>query len=147
MTDYTPIATRGGDEGSVVMLGSVDVPTVSAFIQAFVQQHYNPKALVATAGPDQGAAFVKAVGAGTRRHHGAERLVLRVPNAESHAMVKEYIAKYGGNAADINADVAEGYSVGQIARRRRYGDAQPRPEEDHRLPPQRRHDAIACRAP
>ena len=36
-------------------------------------------------------------------------------NAESKAMVKAYIAKYGGTASDINADVAEGYSVGQIA--------------------------------
>jgi branched-chain amino acid transport system substrate-binding protein len=29
-------------------------------------------------------------------------------------MVKEYIAKYGGNASGINADVAEAYSVGQV---------------------------------
>jgi len=28
-------------------------------------------------------------------------------------MVSEYIAKYGGNAAGVNADVAEAYSVGQ----------------------------------
>jgi branched-chain amino acid transport system substrate-binding protein len=36
------------------------------------------------------------------------------PNPESQQMVKEYLAKYGGNAADINADVAEAYSVGQV---------------------------------
>ncbi len=29
-------------------------------------------------------------------------------------MVKEYIAKYGGSASDVNADVAEAYSVGQV---------------------------------
>ena len=29
-------------------------------------------------------------------------------------MVKAYIAKYGGTASDINADVAEGYSVGEV---------------------------------
>jgi branched-chain amino acid transport system substrate-binding protein len=29
-------------------------------------------------------------------------------------MVEEYIAKYGGTASDINADVAEGYSVGEV---------------------------------
>jgi ABC-type branched-subunit amino acid transport system substrate-binding protein len=28
-------------------------------------------------------------------------------------MVNAYIAKYGGTASDINADVAEGYSVGE----------------------------------
>ncbi len=30
-------------------------------------------------------------------------------------MVKAYIAKYHGTAADINADVAEAYSVGETA--------------------------------
>ena len=29
-------------------------------------------------------------------------------------MVKEYIAKYGGTRSDVNADVAEAYSVGQV---------------------------------
>jgi len=29
-------------------------------------------------------------------------------------MVKEYIAKYGGTASGVNADVAEAYSVGQV---------------------------------
>ncbi len=46
----------------MVVLGSVDVPTVSAFMQAFEQQHYNPKIFAASSGPDQGAAFLKVVG-------------------------------------------------------------------------------------
>ena len=29
-------------------------------------------------------------------------------------MVSEYIAQYGGTASDVNADVAEAYSVGQV---------------------------------
>jgi hypothetical protein len=29
-------------------------------------------------------------------------------------MVQEYIAKYGGTASDINGDVAEAYSAGQV---------------------------------
>jgi ABC-type branched-subunit amino acid transport system substrate-binding protein len=29
-------------------------------------------------------------------------------------MVEEYIAKYGGTASAISADVAEGYSVGEV---------------------------------
>ena len=29
-------------------------------------------------------------------------------------MVKAYVAKYGGSASDINADVAEAYSVGEV---------------------------------
>ena len=46
------------------MLGSTDVPTVAAFMTEFAQDHYTPKMFIAAAGPDQGAAFIKAVGAG-----------------------------------------------------------------------------------
>jgi branched-chain amino acid transport system substrate-binding protein len=98
----------------LVIVGSVDVPTVTAFIQAFEQQHYNPKIFASTAGPDQGAAFLKSIGAKNapgimvpNGWYGGEN------NALSQAMVKAYIAKYGGTASDINADVAEGYSVGE----------------------------------
>jgi len=37
------------------------------------------------------------------------------PNPASKTMVAEYIAKYGGTASGVNADVAEAYSVGQVA--------------------------------
>jgi branched-chain amino acid transport system substrate-binding protein len=116
VTDFTPIASKlAGEKADVVVLGSVDVPTVSAFVHAFIQQHYNPKIFIATAGPDQGAAFVKAVGKGNENG-------IFVPNgwypgfqkADSQQMIKEYIAKYGGSASDVNADVAEAYSVGQV---------------------------------
>jgi ABC-type branched-subunit amino acid transport system substrate-binding protein len=36
------------------------------------------------------------------------------PYALSHVMVQDYIAKYGGTAADINADVAESYGAGEV---------------------------------
>jgi branched-chain amino acid transport system substrate-binding protein len=115
-TDYTPIADAvAAANAQVVVLGSVDVPTVSAFMQAFEQAHYNPKAFIATAGPDQGAAFTKAVGL-------ANADGMMVPNAwfggssnpESQKMVAEYVKKYGGTSADVNADVAEAYAVGQV---------------------------------
>jgi ABC-type branched-subunit amino acid transport system substrate-binding protein len=35
-------------------------------------------------------------------------------NAASQQMVKEYLAQYGGSVSDINADVAEAYSVGEV---------------------------------
>ncbi len=116
VTDYKPIADSVAAAGAqAVVLGSVDVPTVSAFIQAFAQQHYNPKIFIATAGPDQGAAFVKAVGA-------ANTQGVMVPNGwfpgypdpQSQKMVSAYVAKYGGTASDVNSDVAEAYSVGQV---------------------------------
>jgi branched-chain amino acid transport system substrate-binding protein len=99
-----------------VFLGSVDVPTVAAFMKAFQQQHYNPKLMAATAGPDQGAAFLKAVGkANATGVMTANGWYGGYDNAQSKAMVQEYIAKYGGSPSDINSDVAEGYSVGQVA--------------------------------
>lgn len=116
VTDYTSIADKvAAAKAQVVVLGSVDVPTVSAFMQAFEQAHYNPKAFIATAGPDQGSAFLKAVGA--QNANG-----MMVPNAWyggsanplSKAMVAAYIKQYGGSAADINSDVAEAYSVGEV---------------------------------
>jgi branched-chain amino acid transport system substrate-binding protein len=116
VTDFTPIANQiAADKPDIVVLGSVDVPTVSAFVHAFIQQHYNPKFFIATAGPDQGAAFVKAVGTGNENG-------IFVPNgwyggspkADSKQMVKEYIAQYGGTPSGVSADVAEAYSVGQV---------------------------------
>jgi branched-chain amino acid transport system substrate-binding protein len=116
VTDYTPIASQvASTHADITVLGSVDVPTVSAFTHAFIQQHYNPKAFIATGGPDQGAAFVKSVGTGNENG-------IFVPNgwypgfkkADSEKMVQEYVAKYGGTPSGVNSDVAEAYSVGQV---------------------------------
>jgi branched-chain amino acid transport system substrate-binding protein len=116
-SSYTPQADNvAGKAPDVVVLGSTDVPTVAAFMKAFETNHYTPKWFVAAAGPDQGAAFISAVGAGN-----ADGMM--VPNgwypgynnAQSQKMVSEYTAQYGGTASDVNADVAEAYSVGQVA--------------------------------
>jgi branched-chain amino acid transport system substrate-binding protein len=116
-TQYTGIAGQVvTSKAQMVVLGSVDIPTVAAFTQAFVQQHYNPKLFVATAGPDQGAAYVKAVG-GQGNTEGVmvpDAWYGGAPNAQSRKMVAEYIAKYGGTPSAVNADVAEAYSVGQV---------------------------------
>jgi branched-chain amino acid transport system substrate-binding protein len=114
--DYTATANEvAAKKPDVVVLGATDVPTVSAFVHAFIQQHYNPKFFIATAGPDQGAAFVSAIGKGNENGimfpngwYGGS------PNPASQAMVREYIAKYGGTPSGVNADVAEAYSVGQV---------------------------------
>jgi branched-chain amino acid transport system substrate-binding protein len=102
-------------KAQLVILGTVDVPTVTSFIQAFEQQHYNPKIIASTGGPDQGQDFLKAVG-----EKNATGIMVPngwyggIANPLSQAMVKAYIAKYGGTPSDINADVAEGYSVGEV---------------------------------
>ncbi len=110
-----PADDVAASSAQMVVLGSTDVPTVSAFMTAFEQQHYNPKIFIAAAGPDQGQAFTSAVGT-------ANATGVMVPDAWyggsanplSQAMVKAYVAKYGGTASGINADVAEAYSVGEV---------------------------------
>ena len=70
---------------------------------------------IAASGPDQGSAFVSAVGAGNENG-------IMVPNGwypgfqnkTSQQMVQEYVAQYHGSASGVNADVAEAYSVGQV---------------------------------
>jgi branched-chain amino acid transport system substrate-binding protein len=99
----------------IVVLGSTDVPTVQAFMKGFQQQHFTPKMFIAAAGPDQGASFISAVGAGNATG-------MMVPdgwyggykNAESAKMVAEYDAANKTTPSEVNADVAEAYSVGQV---------------------------------
>jgi branched-chain amino acid transport system substrate-binding protein len=115
-SSYKPAADQvAGTKADIVILGSADVPTVSAFMSQFAQDHYTPKMFLAAAGPDQGAGFTKVVGAGNATG-------MMVPNAwypgytnaASQKMVSEYVKQYGGTASGINADVAEAYSVGQV---------------------------------
>src|SRR3984957_1397560 len=99
----------------LVLLGSTDVPTVQAFMKGFQQQHFTPKMFIAAAGPDQGEPFINAGGAGNAD-------AMMVPNSwyggyknsQSEKMGAEHIRRYGGTASDIQADVAEAYSVGQV---------------------------------
>ena len=99
----------------IVVLGSVDVPTVLTFIHEFQTKNLNPEMFIAASGPDQGAEFLNHVDS-------ANAEAIMVPdgwyggeqNALSHVMVQDYIAKYGGSTSGINADVAEAYSAGQV---------------------------------
>lgn len=115
-TDFAPIAAGIINGHAQVVITGTLLPDIAAFIKAFRQQHYNPEAVIATAGPDQGTQFLNAIG-GT----GVAEGVL-VPNGwyptlnapGNKQMVSEYLAQYGGNASDISSDVAEAYSVGQV---------------------------------
>ena len=116
VADYKAPADQVAASGAqIVVLGSTDVPTVAAFMQAFEQQHYLPKMFIAAAGPDQGAGFISAVGKGN-----ADGMMVPdgwypgYDNASSQALVREYVAKYGGSPSSMSSDVAEAYSVGQV---------------------------------
>jgi branched-chain amino acid transport system substrate-binding protein len=100
---------------AMVFLGSVAVSTVQAFMKGFQLAKWTPKYFIASSGPDQGTAFLNTVGYGAA----VGALVPNgwsgdYPDALSHVMVQDYIAKYGGTASGINADVAEAYSAGQV---------------------------------
>jgi branched-chain amino acid transport system substrate-binding protein len=100
----------------IVVIGSVDLPSLLIFIHAFqAHQGYTPKIMIAASGPDQGQAFLNTL-------NPINAQAIMVPdgwfggeqNALSHVMVQDYIAKFGGTSSDINADVAEAYSAGEI---------------------------------
>ena len=116
VTDFTAIADAvAASKADVVVLGSNGIPIVAGFMQAFEQAHYNPKAFIATGGPDQGSQFIKAVGV-------KNATGMMVPdtwyglssNPQSKKMVAEYTKQYGGTASGVSADVAEAYAVGQV---------------------------------
>ncbi len=115
-TDYNPIADKIIASKADVVVAGTFMPDIVAFAQRFAQQHYNPKAIIATAGPDLGNDFLKAVGGPAM----AEGIMIGngwypgLNNPSNQQMVKAYIAQYGGTPDQINGDVAEGYSVGQV---------------------------------
>jgi branched-chain amino acid transport system substrate-binding protein len=115
-TNYNVIADTIAISHAQVVVWGTELPDSSAFIEHFKLLHYNPRMLIATAGPDQGNVFLKAIGGAAT----AEGILfpnawypqLKVPgNAE---MIKAYLAKYKGTPDEISADIAEAYSVGQV---------------------------------
>jgi branched-chain amino acid transport system substrate-binding protein len=115
-TDFNPIAqTLVASHAQLVVLGSM-LPDIIAYIKAFQQQHFNPEAIAASAGPDQGASFTGPIG-GSKVAEG-----IFYPNGwypglntfQNKQMVQDFIAKFGGTAQQISADSAEAFSVGQV---------------------------------
>jgi len=115
-TDFTPIAQKViASHAQLVVLGSM-LPDIIAYVKAFQQQHFNPQAIAASAGPDQGSSFTGPIG-GTKVAEG-----LFYPNGwypgvntfQNKQMVQDFLAKFGGTADQISADSAEAFSVGQV---------------------------------
>ncbi|GCE13799.1 amino acid ABC transporter substrate-binding protein [Tengunoibacter tsumagoiensis] len=117
-TDYTPMAQQVvNSKADIVVLGSGSSAEAGAFIKAFKQQHYNPKALIATGGPDEGKAFLDAVGGADT----AEGVFVpnsgwypQIKNYQNDVFTKSYVAKYGGTADEIASDTVQGYAAGQV---------------------------------
>lgn len=113
---YKVIAEQAVQSGADICVLGTFLPDITVFINTFKKEHYNPKAIVATAGPDLGNQFIKAVGLQTTEG-------VFVPNGwypqantfQNADMVNAYVAQYGGTPDTVNADVAEAYSAGQVA--------------------------------
>jgi branched-chain amino acid transport system substrate-binding protein len=113
-TDFTPIAQHvASSKADVVILGT-QVPDAIAFAKTFITQQYNPKAMIETAGPDQGAQFSDKLGANTEGIMVPAGWTSSSTGYGNPGFVSEFIAKYGGKAAAISADSAEAYSVGEV---------------------------------
>jgi branched-chain amino acid transport system substrate-binding protein len=115
-SDLFPVADAvAAKNPQVVVLGTAGLPSMLAFVHAFQAQHFTPKIFIASAGPDLGADFLQQIGQAN-----AEAIMVPddwypgEPNPLSHGMVEDYIAKFGGTTVDVNADVAEAYSAGEL---------------------------------
>jgi len=116
-TDYSPLIQKVVQANADVVILGTHVDDCVAFLKGMRQQHYNPKAVIATGGPDAGAQFTKPLG-GANVAEG-----VFVPNGgwypeiktyQNADFVSAYLAKNGGKAVDINSGSAQGYAVGQV---------------------------------
>jgi len=99
-----------------VVLGTATGDAVE-FVKRFQHDHYNPKVLVEVSGPDQGSQFTGPIG-GPRVAEG-----IFVPNGgwfpglstfQNIQFQQQYIARFGGSAANIGGDQVQAYSVLQV---------------------------------
>jgi branched-chain amino acid transport system substrate-binding protein len=113
-TDFSTLALQvASSKADAVILGT-QLPDAVAFAKTFIQQHYNPKTLIETTGPDQGGQFSDKLGANTEGIMVPAGWTAAAKAYGNDTFVKAFLAKYGGTAADISADAAEAYSVGQV---------------------------------
>jgi branched-chain amino acid transport system substrate-binding protein len=114
--DYTPVALAiAHSRADVVVLGTIGLPAAVGFIKAFIQQRYNPKALIEASGPDQGSKFSDAVGRDqTEGIMTASGWWSGANTFHNQQFVQEYVAKFGGKPEDISSETAEAYAVGQV---------------------------------
>jgi branched-chain amino acid transport system substrate-binding protein len=115
-TDFQPEALRAArSKAQIVLVGSPGANLIIALVHTFIQQHYNPKALVATSGPDQGKQFSDAIGlANTEGILVPQGWWYGAKTFQNKIFISEYLRAYHGTVADISQDTPEAYSVGQV---------------------------------
>lgn len=115
-TDYQPAALGTiHSRADVVLMGSPGANLTIGLIHIFIQQHFSPKALIATSGPDQGKQFSDAIK--LRNTEGIlvpEGWWYGAKTFQNNTFVREYLRAYHGTVGDISQDTPEAYSVGQV---------------------------------
>jgi len=116
-TDLNAIAAKVVNaHADIAILGTSALPECLSYFKYFETQHYSPKLIIATSGPDQGSAFVSAVG--KKNTEGV--LVANggwwpaVKTYQNDYFVPAFIKKFGGAAGDISSDSVQAFSVGQV---------------------------------
>jgi branched-chain amino acid transport system substrate-binding protein len=103
-------------KADIVLLGTIGLQDCMAYLKTFVQQHYNPKSIIAAAGPDQGQSFIDAL-----NKKNTEGLL--VPNDGWWPQSKSYqnaefvqliTSKYKITSDAISSDSVQAFSVGQV---------------------------------
>lgn len=115
-TDFQPEALKAvHSKAQIVLIGSPGANLAIALIHTFVQQHYNPSAIVATSGPDQGKQFSDAIKLkNTEGIMVPEGWWYGAKTYQNQMFVSQYLRTYHGTVADISQDTPEAYSVGQV---------------------------------
>ena len=115
-TDLNPLAQKVVNSGAdVVLVGTDTMANAVAYVTYFAKQHYNPKLLLFTSGPDQGAQFTQALGKVSPEG-------IMIPNNgwwpdvktfQNDYFVPAFIKKFGGDAGGIGSDAVQAFSIGQ----------------------------------
>ncbi len=100
----------------IVLLGTLGLQDCVAHLKTFMQQHYNPRLIIAAAGPDQGQAFIQALGAKSTEgllvpNDGWWPQSTAYQNAEFVPFIEQQL-KIGPDG--ISSDQVQAFSVGQV---------------------------------
>lgn len=115
-TDLNPLAQKVvNSQADVVIVGTDTMANSVAYVNYFATQHFNPKVLIFTSGPDQGSAFTSAIG-----KNSPEGILIAnngwwpdVKTYQNDYFVPAFIKKFGGDAAGIGSDAVQAFSIGQ----------------------------------
>lgn len=117
VTDYTPIASAVVNSHAQLVVAGAGLPDLTAFVQDFKQQKYNPQAFITAGGADEGSTFLKAVG-GAATAEGIAIPGLWSPSVKepmNAQFVSTYTKMFGGTANDISVTAAQAFTAAEVA--------------------------------